>query len=158
MLTSEERTTAHRMAGSIIEAHWSDNDSLRRLLAAALIESAARESAYQARIAELQDSLASVTASGVANATRYAADLAAERRAGADAVERIREAIAAGACAVEQAWAHREALENVEESARPGTLRRLSAAYLALSESHAEARATLRDIGEQALRLLGKGT
>lgn len=38
-----------------------------------------RELAYQARIVELTDALASVAASGVANTARYAGDLAAAR-------------------------------------------------------------------------------
>ena len=117
----------------------------------------AREVEYQKRIADLQDTVDRITAAGVENAARYAADLDRERRAGAAAVERIRAALLEGATDETQQWATTEALENVASNAHPGTLYRLSRAYLALSASHAEARALLSNIGERALALLGKG-
>jgi len=121
------------------------------ICAQAVIDADARESAYQARIVALQDDLASVTASCVENATRYAADLAAEERAGAAAVERIRAAIVAGGDHEEQQWATAEAIEETRQASHVGHFYRMSRAFLAMSASHTEARATLRTIGDLAL-------
>jgi hypothetical protein len=86
---------------------------------------------YEKRIVELNDALASVTASGVANATRYAADLAAEKRAGAERVARIREAIAAGAHTATQATAIGYALHSIED----GEIERLDPRAWALCQA-----------------------
>lgn len=127
-------------------------------IARALVDTAERETAYQARIAELTADVERITASGVENAKRYAADLAEARRSEARGVGLIRTALLAGASEPEQSWAVREALEAVECSPHPGTFHRMSRAYLAQGQAHAEARALLSEIGERALRLLGRGT
>jgi len=129
------------------------------LIACALVASSEREAAYQTRIAELQGAVERTAASGVDNAKRYAADLDRERLAGAAAVARIREAIAAGATDAEQAQATRYALDLLDRKTMPvftDWSTPLARAYLALSESHAEVRATLRDIGTKALARHGE--
>lgn len=118
----------------------------------------AREAAYEARILELQDAVERTARSGVENATRYAADIDKERRAEAAAVERIRAAIVAGASDAEQAHVLEVATKQVETLPPEWSMTRAARAYLALSASHAEARALLSDIGNRALALLGKAT
>jgi hypothetical protein len=161
MLTTGERATAHRMAVTISERGDLDNDNARRLLASALLEAEERERGYQVRAAELKDTVERITASGVENATRYAVGIAAERRAGAAAVERIRAALLEGASDAAQAHAIARATWTVQ-SAASGVRRSpdevaIAAAYLALSASHAETRALLADISARARELLGKG-
>jgi hypothetical protein len=116
---------------------------------------------YESRIADLQDTIERITRSGVENATRYAADIAAERRAGAAAVERIRAALLEGASDETQARAVACALRVTSDEPSPScapTLYGVCSAFLALSASHAEARALLSDISTRALALLGKGS
>lgn len=159
MLTTGERATAHRLAVTIDERGDLDNDALQRLLAAALLEAEERERGYQERIRELQDAVERTAASGVENAKRYAADLAAERRAGADRVERIRAALLAGATDEEQRSVAADAFDTIDDRARHscGAMRvSHAAAYLAQGQALAEARALLSEIGERARALLGK--
>lgn len=125
----------------------------------ALIGATEREQAYQRRIVELTDAVERITRSSVENATRHAADLAAERRAGAAAVERIRAALLEGASDAEQRGAVIESTRMVDGTwafRLNDETKRLARAYLALSASHAEARALLSDISERARTLLGK--
>jgi hypothetical protein len=160
MLTTGERATAHRIAATISERGDLDNDDVRRLFATALLEAEERERGYRERIADLKDTVERVTASGVENATRYAADLDRERRAGAAAVESIRAALLEGASDEAQQWAAETAAiftcDELAPSCAP-TLYKMSRAYLALGASHAEARALLSDFGERAWVLLNKG-
>lgn len=150
MLTTGERATAHEMAEEL--AADPKAGDLWRKMARALLEATARELLYEKRIAELKDGLEAVTRSGVENATRYAAQLGESERVGQ---ERIRAALLDGAADAEQAWATTEAVENVDCSSHSGTLYKMSRAYLALSASHAEARALLSDISARARALLG---
>ncbi len=155
MLTIEERAEAYRYAKQTKGDHGADLAG--HLVASALVESTEREAAYEKRIADLKDSLEAVTRSGVENAKRYAADIAAERRAGDAAVERVRAALLEGASDERQREVLAEALAVVEETTDHRAMARYVArAYLALSASHAEARALLGDIGARARVLLDK--
>ncbi len=115
---------------------------------------------YESRIACLKDDIERITKNSVENATRYAANIDAERRAGAAAVGRIRAAMLEGASDEEQIGATAYALEALHSGHVPSLsprTRGLCSAFLALSASHAEARALLADISARARELLGKG-
>jgi uncharacterized protein YfaS (alpha-2-macroglobulin family) len=140
-----------------IESGRSPADTPREeSLALALLAADLREVEYQRRIAELQDAVERTARSGVENAARYAADLAAAKRDGAAAVERIRAAVLEGASDAEQASVLAAMLHEVENYPPAWRTTATARAYLALSASHAEARALLDDIGARARALLGK--
>lgn len=158
MLTTQDRADAYQLAESI--ANGGAVGERVRTLALAHVEGIEREVKLHERIAELTDTVERITRSGVENATRYAADLAAERRAGAAAVERIREALVYGTSDI----ATRTAADHAFTILHNGEMKRLDprawalcTALLALSASHAEARALLSDISARARELLGKG-
>ncbi len=158
MLTLDERAAALGLAEQMKTDHRPYLSG--QLIAYALVESEKREAAYQVRIAELTADVERITASGVANAKRYAADLAAEKRAGAERVERIRLEILAGATDEAQSRAALCSLRIIADELSPSRIPSLYGvcqAYLAQGQALAEARALLSEIGERALRLLGKG-
>jgi hypothetical protein len=148
-MTTEQRALALKIAPGCKTAV--DCGAKESLLAAALLESHEREEAYQRRILALQDYIQRVTASSVENAARYTADLAAEKRAGAAAVEGATEG--SQASALQLATAMTRYPSNYASGER-----NLASAYLALRASHAEARAMLSDISARARALLGKAT
>jgi hypothetical protein len=107
----------------------------------------------RAEVIRLQDACERTARVGHDNATNYAAELAAERQAGAARVERIRAAIAEGATDAEQARALAWAVDAAfDDGARHSlSVRRDAAAFLALADDLRATRANLSTI-DAALR------
>jgi hypothetical protein len=110
-------------------------------------EWALREAGYVREIQRLVSDLEATARAGVKNA----ADLAAERQAGAARVERIRAALTGGSAPEARRWAMGEALENVDCPPNSGTLYKMSRAFLALAEDLRATRESLATI-ETGLR------